>query len=144
MPAPWHRLLTDEPHKETAMDWDTFMTVDRMLHETHESGGGTFDVRFEGETMRADTLHLTGGYVVGVAVGTFATADVTDSRAVLDGIRDLVRHFPGSLVGLWIDGGRVEIDPVVVVPTRTLAEGIAKLTAQRAYFDAYRGEVVHL
>lgn len=127
------------------MNWDTFATIDRILFETHTDGGGTFAVRFtDGERLMADNLRLRGGYVVGVAVGTFATADVTDSRAVLDGIRDLVRHFPGSLVGLWIDGGRVEIDPVVVVPTRTLAEGIAKLTAQRAYFDAYRGEVVHL
>ena len=87
----------------------------------------------------------TVGYVVGVpgrgivVPSSQLTGDV--AMAWVERVRT-VASLPGRFVGVWVDGTRVYLDVVEILPERATAVAAGRTRGELAIFDLSRGEEI--
>jgi hypothetical protein len=84
-------------------------------------------------------VHVTTGY----AVGGLAAAGVIDvgapRQAIADAIAGMFERCDAPYVGTWVDGGRIYVDAVIILPDLATAGIIARTLRERAIYDLANG-----
>ena len=111
---------------------------------TLEHGGGTF---------RPDTLEPIerGGWAVGRASGTYRTVDIDTPPTLAEciigaDIAAIRRRWPGACIGTWLDHAHrcITLDPIIILPSRSMALGYAWATRQDAVYHLDTGSTLYL
>lgn len=115
------------------------MDMQELLAATLANGGATFDPR------TGMLLQPKRGYAVGMRADTFATLPTdTDADALGAAVTALRYAYPTALVGTWVDGGVIHLDPVEVVASRETAVRLGRERSQLAVYAFATGEEVRL
>lgn len=109
-------------------------TAEAIVRITMTYGGGTFDRR--GALIERDR-----GYVVGIHSGTFLIFDLENSELVSEGIQRLLSVYPTAFIGTWFEKGKIHLDPVEIYEDRDSAEGIGRITGQKAIYSFESGVI---
>lgn len=120
-----------------------------IVAETMRNGGATIDMA-TGTVLPVGPEHYdTDTYSVGhgrlgaiVAAPDTDTATATDYARVGRIIRRVSRY--SGIVGLWIDGGRLYIDPVTVTTSLDNAVMLGREYNEKAIFNLRDGDTIRL
>lgn len=99
-----------------------------------------------GATLDAATLTPLGagrGYVVGLVDGDAASLPATATgREIVDALRRIAAANRAAVVGAWVDGGRIYLDPVEIVDDLRDALDRGRARRQVAVYDLAAGASV--
>lgn len=108
------------------------MNVESVLKVTAAAGGGTFE--------RSGRLYRpAGGYMVGAHPGTYRIVPADDVASMAAALADVLRDYPGAMVGTWLQGTAVHVDPVLHVADLVTAVTIGRRNGQLAIWDVAAG-----
>jgi hypothetical protein len=104
-----------------------------ILYDKLFTDGG-FTVTFDGDGQAAPALH---GYAVSVTDRQhLAPLAAVSFGHFTDAAEYLVNAYPSADgIGGWVEGCTLYLDPIMVTPSRTLAEETGRANAQPAIYD---------